>query len=195
MSVVLLERNGALSQAVEAVLRLNLNRANEWWWKNAAHIPLADWPSYRDGQIKEILDGLRWLPIWELPDGEYVVRKGMGRTVAVKSGDHIRFYNVSARLRRYDLDEIWWRGDPCPYAYSPEQIARMWDRQVAEQRILVVHEYALHKSVSAWPPEEREAMRQAFVLACAERWPEALEAAKGLNSGLEDYLSRLCGVK
>ena len=193
MSVVLLERNGALSQAVEAVLRLNLNRANEWWWKNAAHIPLADWPSYRDGQIKQILDSLEWLPIWELPDGEYTVRQGMGRTVAVKSGDCIRFYDISARLRRYDLDEVWRRGEPCPYAYNQTDLARMWDERVREWRLRTIQEHAPDDCVRTWPPEEQEAVRRAFELARQERWTEALEVAQDII-GLGSYLSRLCGV-
>ncbi|MBO9345893.1 MAG: hypothetical protein J7601_09255 [Chloroflexi bacterium] len=193
MSVVLLERDGRLGQAVEAVLRLNLNRANEWWWKNAAHIPLADWPSYRDGQIREIFDSLEWLPIWELPDGEYVVRQGMGKTVALKEGDRIRFYDISARLRRYDLEEIWRRGEPCPYAYNPAQIAEMWDERVREWRLLAIQQHAPDDCVRTWPPEDQEAVRRAFELARQERWTEALEVAQDII-GLGSYLSRLCGV-
>jgi len=194
MSVLLLEREGCLGQAVEAVLRLNENRGNRWWWRNAAHVPLANWPSYRDGQIKEIFDSLRWLPIWELPDGEYTVRQGMGRTVAVKRGGLISFYDISARLRRYDLEEVWRRGEPCPYAYNAADIAARWDELVREWRLQVFEEHAPDDCVRTWPPEEQAAVRRAFELAREERWAEALEVAQDII-GLGSYLARLCGVR
>jgi len=196
MSVLLLESEGCLGQAVEAVLRLNLNRENMEWWRSAAHISLAHWPSYRDDQIKEIFNSLEWLPIWELPDGEYTVRKGMGRTVAVKNGDRISFYNISASLRRYDLEEIWRRGEPCPYAYSMQDISAAWDERVKEWRLLVVRERVPDTYVWSWAPEEQEAARRVLELAHEERWEEALEVIQACPFSylLKEYLRGLCGA-
>jgi len=195
MSVRLVERNGALAQAVDAILRTGMNRENRWFFRQAAAIPLAAWPDWRDAQIREILDGLRWLPIWELPDGEYTVRKGMGSTVAVKSGDQIAFYDVSARGRRYDCDQVWVRGMPCPYALNAREIANIWDEHVHEARLYEVRSFAPDDCVRAWSKAARQAMNEIFTLASQQNWQQALAVANACEDGdlwgLKRYLAKL----
>jgi hypothetical protein len=196
MSVRLIERNGALAQAVDAVLRTGLNRENRWFFRQAAQIPLAAWPDWRDAQIREILDGLRWLPIWELPDGEYAVRRGMGLTVAVKAGDQIAFYDISARGRRYDHDEVWSRGASCPYALNAREIANIWDEHVHEARLLEMQSSAPDDCVRTWSKTARQAVDEIFALAAKKNWRQALDVANACGDGnlwgLQNYLKKLC---
>jgi len=197
MSVRLVERDGALAQAVDAVLRTGMNRENRRFFYQAAAIPLAAWPAWRDAQIQTILDGLEWLPIWELPDGEYAVRRGMGHTIAVKAGDQIAFYDVSARGRRYDCEEIWLRGAPCPYALSARDIARVWDEHVHEARLYEVQLCAPDDCVRTWSETARRAVNEVFVLAAQQNWRQALAVANACDDsalwGLQRYLAKLCG--
>ena len=197
MSVRLVERNGALAQAVDAVLRTGLNRYNRWFFRQAAVIPLAAWPAWRDTQIQAILDSLEWLPIWELPDGEYTVRRGMGHTVAVKTGDRIAFYDISARGRRYDCDEVWVRGAPCPYALNARDIANIWDEHVHEARLYEMQSSAPDDCVRTWSENARGAVNDVFVLASQKNWRQALDVANACEDGnlwgLQRYLAKLCG--
>jgi len=197
MSVRLVERDGALAQAVDAVLRTGMNRENRWFFRQAAEIPLAAWPAWRDAQIQAILDGLEWLPIWELPDGEYTVRKGMGSTVAVKTGDRIAFYDVSARGRRYDCDEVWSRGAPCPYALNAREIANIWDEHVHEARLYEMQSSAPDDCVRTWSKAARQAVDEIFVLASQQNWRQALAVANTCDDGnlwgLKRYLAKLLG--
>ena len=197
MSVRLVERNGALAQAVDAVLRTGLNRDNRWFFRQAAVIPLAAWPAWRDTQIQAILDSLEWLPIWELPDGEYTVRRGMGHTVAVKTGDRIAFYDISARGRRYDCDEVWVRGAPCPYALNARDIANIWDEHVHEARLYEIQLCAPDDCVRRWSEDARQAANEIFVLAGNQKWRQALAVANACGDGnlwgLKRYLATLLG--
>jgi hypothetical protein len=193
----LIERNGALAEAVDAVLRTGLNRGNRWFFRQAAEIPLVAWPAWRDAQIEDILDGLRWLSIWELADGEYTVRQGMGRTVAVKAGDRITFYDVSARGRRYDCDQVWSRGAPCPYALSARDIARVWDEYVQEARLYEMQLCAPDDCVRTWSEAARRAVSEIFILAAQQNWRQALAVANACDDsalwGLRRYLAKLLG--
>jgi hypothetical protein len=182
---------------VDAVLRTGLNRDNRWFFRQAAEIPLAAWPDWRDAQIQAILDDLRWLPIWELPDGEYAVRRGMGLTVAVKSGDRITFYDVSARGRHYDCDEIWLRGAPCPYALNAREIANIWDEHVHEARLYEMKLCAPDDCVRRWSVAARQAVDEIFALAAKKNWRQAIAVANACGDGnlwsLQRYLAKLCG--
>jgi hypothetical protein len=174
-----------------------MNRENRWFFCQAAAIPLAAWPAWRDAQIQAILDSLEWLPIWELPDGEYTVRKGMGCTVAVKAGHRIAFYDVSARGRRYDCDQVWVRGTPCPCAIDARGIARVWDEHVHEARLYEMQSSAPDDCVRTWSEVARRAVNEVFVLAAKKNWRQALAVANACEDGnlwgLKRYLAKLLG--
>ena len=191
MSIVLVDRNGNLAQAAEAVLRLKLNRGNRGFFYRASSIPLRKWPSYRDYEIAKILDSLEWFSIWDAPDGEYPIRQRVGKIIARKRGDLASLIRVSAR-GEVCKEESWRRGQLCPGALTPQMIADRWDEFVIMSRIHRIDEMCPEYYIATWDSDVQTAARACRSLAAKGQWREALDVTKRYPSWLPyNYLKLL----